>query len=348
MLSVSFIVAYYNLPLQLLSRCLQSIIEVGTMSGEWLDWEVRVIDDGSDYGQEAESLVKSFANPRLCYHRQQNGGLSAARNFGLKHITKKYVAFVDADDYLFPSTSIAALHTLHSKQPEMLKFSFSKVWGELPVPSPISPTLNGTNIISYQGDGIDFLLTHNLQASAWSYFVETRLLDTLRFTPSLLHEDEEFTPLLLLRVKHLLVLRLPVYAYYQRHDSIMHPADLERLAQSFADRLTVINRLDHRAKCLPTPSAEALKRRVEMLKLDYIFNIVTRAPSLSFLRDLISTAQAVQLWPVHPVRFSLKQQVFKILVMSPRCLPFLWRIYMLKQKAFKSLHLHMCHIAEKK
>ena len=81
-----------------LSRALNSIFkQTITVS------EVIVVDDGSEDG--TYNLLKNYTyngNPntptRLKYLRQNNRGVSAARNLGIKHVKGQYIAFLDSDD----------------------------------------------------------------------------------------------------------------------------------------------------------------------------------------------------------------------------------------------------------
>ena len=62
--------------------------------------EIIVVDDGST--DETPAVLERFAS-RVRVHRQDNRGLSAARNAGLALATGAYIAFLDADDVLAPT-----------------------------------------------------------------------------------------------------------------------------------------------------------------------------------------------------------------------------------------------------
>jgi glycosyltransferase involved in cell wall biosynthesis len=64
-----------------------------------------VVDDGSD--DHPEAVVARFPSVRVI--RQNNRGLAAARNAGLRAIHTRYVIFLDADDRLEPCAIAAAL-----------------------------------------------------------------------------------------------------------------------------------------------------------------------------------------------------------------------------------------------
>ncbi|MDQ1639510.1 MAG: hypothetical protein QOF62_2849 [Pyrinomonadaceae bacterium] len=65
-------------------------------------WECIVVDDGST--DETGNTVRSFSkeDPRIKYIRQDNQGLAAARNTGIRKASGEYFQFLDADDLLEP------------------------------------------------------------------------------------------------------------------------------------------------------------------------------------------------------------------------------------------------------
>jgi glycosyltransferase involved in cell wall biosynthesis len=63
------------------------------------DFEIIVVDDGSI--DQTEKIVRQFSD-RVAYHRQQNRGAGAARNFGVMCGSGEWIAFLDADDIWYP------------------------------------------------------------------------------------------------------------------------------------------------------------------------------------------------------------------------------------------------------
>lgn len=95
MASVSVVIPLYNKALYI-KKTINSVL-----SQSFQNFELIVVDDGStDNGAE---IVRSFQDPRICLIQQDNAGVSAARNRGIKEARTELIAFLDADDEWKPS-----------------------------------------------------------------------------------------------------------------------------------------------------------------------------------------------------------------------------------------------------
>ncbi|MFK7803651.1 MAG: glycosyltransferase [Anaerolineae bacterium] len=90
---------------------LQSSVE-SALAQTWENIEVIIIDDGST--DNTAEVGQSFADPRVTYIYQENGGLSAARNTGLHHATGEFISFLDSDDLFLPQKIEALLNKLQA------------------------------------------------------------------------------------------------------------------------------------------------------------------------------------------------------------------------------------------
>ncbi|MDD7369153.1 MAG: glycosyltransferase family 2 protein [Berryella intestinalis] len=94
---VSVIVPVYNVE-RFLEECLDSVL-----AQTFPDFEVVCVNDGSTDSSPLILEQYRARDERIVVVSQENAGLSAARNTGLRHARGEYVAFLDSDDYLAPS-----------------------------------------------------------------------------------------------------------------------------------------------------------------------------------------------------------------------------------------------------
>lgn len=93
MKKLSIIIPVYNVQ-KYLEECLNSII----ISNK--DLEIIIIDDGSSDNSPNICDEYEKKDKRIKVYHKKNGGVSSARNYGLKLATGDYIAFVDSDDIL--------------------------------------------------------------------------------------------------------------------------------------------------------------------------------------------------------------------------------------------------------
>ncbi len=91
----SVIIPVYNRA-EPLRRALASVLAQSCQ-----DFEIVMVDDGS--ADDPRATVEAFADPRIRFFRQENGGGGSARNTGIDKAQGRYVAFLDSDDVFLPN-----------------------------------------------------------------------------------------------------------------------------------------------------------------------------------------------------------------------------------------------------
>ena len=94
MTKVSIIVPVYNVE-QYLEKCLNSLVNQTIK-----DFEIIIVNDGTK--DSSQKIIDKYAKNYsfIKSYIKENGGLSSARNYGIKKATGEYLAFVDSDDYV--------------------------------------------------------------------------------------------------------------------------------------------------------------------------------------------------------------------------------------------------------
>ncbi len=120
----SFLVPVYNVPIDLLKRCFNSLI-----NQTYKNFEVIIVDDGStDFSSSICDQYASSNDNFVCIHKI-NGGLSSARNAAFKQASGEYVLFVDGDDFLDNDCLEKMYYILEKKRFDIIMFDVKSVCG---------------------------------------------------------------------------------------------------------------------------------------------------------------------------------------------------------------------------
>lgn len=99
---ISVIIPLYNKE-NTICRAISSVI-----NQTYPEWEIIIVDDGSN--DKSSLALKEYSHiPNITYIYQNNQGVSAARNTGIKNANGDWIIFLDADDYLL-NDSLSILH----------------------------------------------------------------------------------------------------------------------------------------------------------------------------------------------------------------------------------------------
>lgn len=231
-MKLSIIIPVYNVEKYLL-RCLNSCA-VQDLPVD--DYEIVIVNDGSPDGSKviAEEFVESHSNAVLI--NQENGGLSVARNNGMKAARGKYVWFVDSDDWIETNCIKEIVEKMEQYDLDMLQVGYWEAFDD----GTTKPSNRG--FFDGCGKGREIMKTLYIPAPAQFSVFRSKLLNDndLRFFPRIYHEDAEFKPRVLYYADKFASLNKHVYYYYQRpNGSIMSNYNIKR----GKDILTVCDRL---------------------------------------------------------------------------------------------------------
>lgn len=102
----------------ILKRSIESVL-----NQSYKDFTLTVVDDGST--DNTEELIKNY--PQVKYLKQDNRGVSAARNLGIKNATSNWVAFLDSDDEWLPHKLEAQVKFL-KENPKIHFVHSNEIW----------------------------------------------------------------------------------------------------------------------------------------------------------------------------------------------------------------------------
>ena len=217
---ISIIIPIYNVETYL-AECLDSIYRLNIK-----DMEVILIDDGST--DESYKIARTYAEKYLdktILIQKENGGLSSVRNFGIHIARKKYIAFIDSDDFIDCEKFEKLLKEGSEKDLDVIAGNLMYYKdGKTGEPLFRSEHIRNYGVVT----GTEFF--HNsfekpkcFREEVVASFYKTDFLrkNNLFFTEGILHEDSEFTPKVLLKAEKIEYLDYPFYYYRQRSGSIM-------------------------------------------------------------------------------------------------------------------------------
>lgn len=303
------------MPVEMIRQCIDSICALSLRADER---EIIVVDDGS-----TESPIGQLSDylHDIIYVRKPNGGLSSARNLGLQMASGRFIQFVDGDDSLLQRAYEHVLDGARYGNSDLIMFNFAtkpQAESDYEDVGPMS--------------GQELMRTRNIHGSACCYLFRRNILGELRFTPGIYHEDEEFTPQLLLRAERICSTDAQAYFYRRRQQSITGTADVRTVVRRLADKRQVISRLSAMADTLPNNDRLALQRRVAQLTMDYIYTIIIETRSRHFLDRKLASLRSEGLFPLPDRHYTTKYTWFRRMTNSSLGLSLLMRALPLLKK----------------
>lgn len=150
------------IPLYNKEKHIKGTIE-SVLSQTFQDFEIVVVNDGSkDYGA---NIVEELGDDRIRVIHQDNAGVSAARNKGIKESNAAYIVLLDADDFwllnhlenmvklitIFPFAGLYAtaykIRNIESKESDIKIYGLEKGKSKLLIPNYFESIANGDSLV---------------------------------------------------------------------------------------------------------------------------------------------------------------------------------------------------------
>lgn len=220
----SLIVPVYNVE-KYLGRCLDSIL-----SQDYVDYEIICVNDGST--DSSLGILNEYAAryTRIKVVCQENQGLGAARNTGLKYVTGDFVWFIDSDDWI-EECALSSINSFIQKNSDcdvvIINAFRTNDQGEKIYFNALAESLRGSKNVNVEAY-IQSLLNCDSLPSAWLKLFKSSVIVQYSFSKGF-YEDVP-----LVRVFHRADLNVgylakPFYNYFYREGSIMTKVDYRLL-----------------------------------------------------------------------------------------------------------------------
>lgn len=207
MSGVSVIVPVYNSE-KYLKVCLTSLVNQ-TLK----DLEIVVINDGSK--DNSEKIIKEFTKKYSFikyYPLKNNMGLGYARNYGIEKSSKKYIGFVDSDDYVDDTMFEEMYNECEKTSSDVCECNFIWEYKNKNVIDEMKPYKMTKSMLT----NIRVLAPNKI------YKKDIIVKNGIKFAEGLKYEDILFTSSLIPFIKKICFVEKPFYHYVQRNDSLVN------------------------------------------------------------------------------------------------------------------------------
>ena len=226
-ITVSIVVPIYNVE-QYLEQCIDSILKQS-----YSNLQVILVDDGSP--DNCGRIIDGYAskdNRVFCIHKK-NGGLSSARNAGIKVAKGECICFIDSDDFIDRRFIEMLLKDLLDNDADISACYFDSFIKESVTVN--APTSYHLRCFSREEVICEMYKNDSIGWNAWNKLYKTSLFDDTEYPDGIICEDKATTYKLFLKSTKIVYRNVPLYHYRIRENSISG----RRSVQYYSDSLSI-------------------------------------------------------------------------------------------------------------
>jgi glycosyltransferase involved in cell wall biosynthesis len=227
-IKISIIIPVYKVE-KYIHQCVASVLKQS-----YKNTEIILVDDGSpdNCPQICDDYAKN--NKSVIVLHKSNGGLSDARNEGIKIATGDYIMFLDSDDHWDETEGLKDLvDKLEENEVDALIFRYKKYYeNSSKFTNPINILDSSKVSFKSKNDAFLYMLDAGaFIASAWNKIIKRSLFDLhdLFFKIGITSEDIDWCARLAIASDSFDVSNCCFYVYRQRNDSITHSMSIKNI-----------------------------------------------------------------------------------------------------------------------
>lgn len=210
---ISIIIPVYNVE-KYLGKCIESII-----NQTYNNLEIILVNDGSKDGSKDICEAYKKKDKRIIVVNKENGGLSDARNSGIKIAKGKYIGFVDSDDYIDKDMYKVLYNDIVSNEADIAICNYKKIYENDLI--NVEDKFNNTEIYN-KVDAIRLLITgEKINDYAWNKLYKKELFENIKYPVGKNMEDMGTTYKLFEIAERITYNEYIGYYYLQRNNSIL-------------------------------------------------------------------------------------------------------------------------------
>jgi glycosyltransferase involved in cell wall biosynthesis len=198
-----------------LNRCVESII-----NQTYSNLEIILVDDGSPdcCGKICDDWSKKDCRIKVIH--KKNGGLSDARNAGMKIATGQYLAFVDSDDWIEKDFISTLYQIIQEENADIAACGVKYITEDDKVIYIRSCKQSKLRLSKIQALN-RLVLEDGVFQTVWNKLYKRKLAENLFFEIGKYNEDDFWTYQVIEKAEKMIVIDKPLYYYLQRQGSIM-------------------------------------------------------------------------------------------------------------------------------
>lgn len=210
---ISVIVPIYKVE-DYLDRCVKSIVEQ-----TYSNLEIILVDDGSP--DQCPKLCDEWEekDQRIKVIHKKNGGLSDARNAGMKIMTGDYVSYIDSDDWIEKDMYEIMLDAMKKNNADICECAFERTSEKT---QNTRKQQDEKKMILNKENALRAVVEEKIQPVVWNKLYKREIVETLYFEVGKYNEDEFFTYKVIEKAEKIVKIPYVGYYYFFREDSIIN------------------------------------------------------------------------------------------------------------------------------